>query len=156
FSRVMLKGIDGPLTELKEQDLTTIYNSGQHLLGLINNILDLSKIEAGKMEIQPEYMDVYETIDTVISTGRGLVKDKPVEIIRDVEGRLPEVDGDQMRQRQVKLNLVCNACTFTSEGSITVRARGRTYRPETGEPPRVQIDVIDAGIGIAREDMHKL
>src|SRR5690606_24840951 len=85
FSRVILKGIDGPLTDLQEQDLTTIYNSGQHLLGLINNILDLSKIEAGKMEIQPEYMDAEETIDTVISTSRGLVKDRPVEIIRDVE-----------------------------------------------------------------------
>ena len=156
FSRVMLKGIDGPLTELQEQDLTTIYNSGQHLLGLINNILDLSKIEAGKMEIQPEYMDVYETIDTVISTGRGLVKDKPVEIIRDVEEGLPEVYGDPMRVRQVLLNLVSNAAKFTNEGSITVRARRRPYSPETGEPPRVQIDVIDTGIGIAREDMHKL
>src|SRR5690606_666947 len=156
FSRVMLKGIDGPLTELQEQDLTTIYNSGQHLLGLINNILDLSKIEAGKMESQPEFMDVYETIGPVISTGRGLVKDKPGEIIRDVEEGLPEVYGDPMRVRQVLLNLVSNAAKFTNEGSITVRARRRPYSPETGEPPRVQIDVIDTGIGIAREDMHKL
>src|SRR5690606_33352109 len=156
FSRVMLKGIDGPLTELQEQDLTTIYNSGQHLLGLINNILDLSKIEAGKMEIQPEYMDAEETIDTVISTSHGLVKDRPVEIIRDVEDGLPEIYGDPMRVRQVLLNLASNAAKFTQEGSITIRARRKPYNPETGEPPRVQFDVADTGIGISPTDMSKL
>ncbi len=156
FSRVILKGIDGPLTDLQEQDLTTIYNSGQHLLGLINNILDLSKIEAGKMEIQPEYMDAEETIDTVISTSRGLVKDRPVEIIRDVEDGLPEIYGDPMRVRQVLLNLASNAAKFTQEGSITVRARRKPYNPETGEPPRVQFDVADTGIGISPTDMSKL
>lgn len=156
FSRVILKGIDGPLTDLQKQDLTTIFNSGQHLLGLINNILDLSKIEAGKMEIQPEYMDIYETIDTVISTGRGLVKDKDVDLRRDVEEGISSVYGDPMRVRQILLNLVSNASKFTHEGSITLRVRRKPYNPETSEPPRIQIDVQDTGIGIAQEDMRKL
>ncbi len=156
FSRVILKGIDGPLTDLQVQDLTTIYNSGQHLLGLINNILDLSKIEAGKMEIHPEYISLYEIFDSVIATGRGLVKDKPIRIIEDIPADLPKVYGDPMRVRQVLLNLVSNAAKFTHEGSITIRARHLPYNAETGEPPRVQIDVIDTGIGIAQEHLDKL
>ncbi len=156
FSRVMLKGIDGPLNDLQSQDLTTIYNSGQHLLGLINNILDLSKIEAGKMEIQPEYMSLNEIIEGVIATGRGLVKDKPIQILKQVDEDLPQVYGDPVRVRQVLLNLMSNAAKFTQEGSITVQVTRKAYNAKTGEPPRVQIDVIDTGIGIAPEDMGRL
>ncbi|MBN1119714.1 MAG: GAF domain-containing protein [Anaerolineae bacterium] len=156
FSRVMLKGIDGPLNDLQTQDLTTIYNSGQHLLVLINNILDLSKIQADKMEIQPEYIGLDEIVDGVISTGRGLVKDRPVQIYKEVEDNLPQVYGDPVRIRQVLLNLVSNAAKFTNEGSITVRAVRKSYDPGTGQPPHVQVSVIDTGIGIAEEDMYKL
>ncbi len=156
FSRVMLKGIDGPLNDLQSQDLTTIYQSGQHLLGLINDILDLSKIEAGKMEIQPEYISLEEIIDGVMSSGRGLVKDKPIQIFKEVESELPLVYGDPVRVRQVLLNLVANAAKFTHEGHIIIRAGRRPYDPETGDPPRVQIEVEDTGIGIAPEDMEKL
>ncbi len=156
FSRVMLKGIDGPLNDLQNQDLTTIYNSGQHLLVLINNILDLSKIQADKMEIQPEYIGLDEIVDGVISAGRGLVKDKPVQIYKEVEDNLPQIYGDPVRIRQVLLNLVSNAAKFTNEGSITVKAVRRSYDPGTGQPPHVQISVIDTGIGIAEEDMYKL
>src|SRR5512139_405663 len=78
FSRVILKGIDGPVTELQQNDLTAIYNSGQHLLGLINDILDLSKIEAGKMELNfEENVNIADLINSVMSTVSGLVKDKP-------------------------------------------------------------------------------
>ncbi len=148
FSRVMLKGIDGPLTDLQAQDLTTIYNSGQHLLALINNILDLSKIEARMMEIQPEYISLIEIIDGVMSTAKGLTKDRPIDLFREIEPGLPQVYGDPVRIRQILLNLVANAAKFTKEGSITVRAARKDADPQTGEPPRVQIDVIDTGIGI--------
>ena len=156
FSRVMLKGIDGPLNDLQVQDLTTIHQSGQHLLGLINDILDLSKIEAGKMEIQPEYIDLVEIIDGVMSTAKGLVKDKPIQLFKEVEEGLPQVYGDPLRVRQVLLNLVSNAAKFTKEGSITVRAVRKDFDPVTLEPPRVQVDVADTGIGIAPKDMEKL
>ena len=156
FSRVMLKGIDGPLNDIQEQDLNTIYNSGQHLLSLINNILDLSKIEAGKMEIQPEYTPLEEIIDSVIAAGRGLVKDSPIEIYKELEENLPEVYGDPVRIRQILLNLMSNAAKFTKEGSITVRATRLARDEESGAPPRVQIDVVDSGIGISDDDMDKL
>jgi signal transduction histidine kinase/DNA-binding response OmpR family regulator len=156
FSRVMLKGIDGELNDLQTQDLTTIYNSGQHLLGLINNLLDLSRLEARKMEIQPEYFALKEIVDAVVATGRGLVKDRPIEMLVEMEENLPKVYADPVRVRQVLLNLVSNASKFTKEGSITVRLTRQSFNPQTKEPPRVQIDVIDTGIGIADEDMDKL
>lgn len=156
FSRVILKGIDGPLTDLQAQDLNTIYSSGQHLLGLINNILDLSKIEAGKMEIQPDYINLYDTLETVIATGRGLLKDRPIEFIEEIPANLPRVYADPVRVRQVLLNLISNAAKFTHEGHIILRAAAHPYNLASGEPSHVQIDVIDTGIGISQEDMGRL
>ena len=78
FSRVIIKGIDGPVTDLQEQDLSAIYNSGQHLLRLINDILDLSKIDAGKMELAFDDVNVSELLQSVVPTVSGLIKDKPV------------------------------------------------------------------------------
>ena len=89
FSRIMLKGIDGPLNDLQSQDLETIHESGQHLLGLINNILDMSKIEAGKMELQMDYTDLEEIVDAAVTTGHGLVQDKPIEFVKVVDPGLP-------------------------------------------------------------------
>ena len=85
FARVILKGIDGPTTELQQQDLTAIFNSGQHLLGLINDILDLSRIEAGKMDLTFDEVNIKDLIASVMSTAAGLVKDKPVELKSDVD-----------------------------------------------------------------------
>lgn len=148
FSRVILKGIDGPLTSLQEQDLTSIYNSGQHLLGLINAVLDLSKIEAGKMELAPEQVNIGEIIEVVMSSLVGLTKDTSVELIREMPSKLPPVWADPFRLRQVLLNLVSNASKFTEEGSITVRA--------AFDPQAVFVQVIDTGIGISEADMAKL
>src|SRR5262249_4433553 len=89
FSRVILKGIDGPLTEMQEQDLTTIYNSGLHLLNLINDILDQAKIAAGKMDLQFDYFEMKTVIDGVRSIGIGLVKDKPIDTFGDIAPGLP-------------------------------------------------------------------
>jgi signal transduction histidine kinase/DNA-binding response OmpR family regulator/HAMP domain-containing protein len=156
FSRVMLKGIDGPLNDLQSQDLNTIYNSGQHLLGLINDILDLSKIEAKMMEIQPEYMSMNEIVDGVMSTAKGLTKDKPIELYKEIQHDLPMVWADPQRLRQVLLNLVSNAAKFTKEGTIVVRANRLEYDPQTGRPPRVQVDVQDSGIGISQDKLARV
>lgn len=153
FSRVILKGIDGPITEQQQQDLSAIYNSGQHLLGLINNILDLSKIEAGKMELTPEELNVADAIASVVSTSAGLVRDRPIKLIQEVENGLPTVRADPMRLRQVLLNLISNAAKFTEEGSITISASLHT--PSTGVP-EVMVSVTDTGPGIALEDQKKL
>ena len=87
FSRVILKGIDGPVTEMQQQDLTAIYNSGQHLLGLINDILDLARIEAGKMELNFEEVKLSEMVNSVLSTAKGLVKEKPIQLVAKIPCR---------------------------------------------------------------------
>ncbi|HVU09639.1 MAG TPA: GAF domain-containing protein [Phototrophicaceae bacterium] len=154
FSRVILKGIDGPLTEMQEQDLSTIYNSGQHLLNLINDILDQAKIAAGKMDLQLDYFEMKNVIDGVRSIGIGLVKDKQIDIFVDIAPGLPKVFGDEFRTRQVLINLISNAAKFTKEGSITIS----TYpvRDEETGFQMIRTDVTDTGIGIAEKDMGLL
>jgi PAS domain S-box-containing protein len=153
FSRVILKGIDGPISEQQQQDLNAIYNSGQHLLGLINDILDLSKIEAGKMDLAMEEMNIADTINSVMSTAAGLVKDKTVKLKQDLPAKLPTVRGDPMRVRQILLNLMSNASKFTDEGSITVNAVPHISPTGVSE---LMISVIDTGPGISLEDQNKL
>lgn len=148
FSRVIIKGIDGPITDLQEQDLTAIYNSGQHLLGLINDILDLSKLEAGKMELTFDKVDIEKLIKSVMSTVLGLIKDKPVKLEEKIEENLPRVKADSMRLRQVLINFFSNAAKFTNEGSITVIAkRDNNF---------VRVSVTDSGPGISEENQEKL
>jgi len=153
FSRVILKGIDGPVTEMQNQDLTAIYNSGQHLLGLINDILDLARIEAGKMELNFEEVKLSDMVNSVLSTAKGLVKEKPIQLISQVPADMPTVRGDTMRVRQVLINLLSNASKFTDEGSITVETMVQTG--PNGKPEAL-INVIDTGPGISPEGQAKL
>jgi len=153
FSRVILKGIDGPITDLQRQDLNAIYNSGQHLLSLINDILDLSKIEAGKMELMFEDdVNLSEIIQSVLPTVRGLIKDKPIELHVNLDPNVPLVRADPTKIRQILLNLLSNAAKFTEQGSITIQ----TQIERINFHEEVQISVTDTGIGIAEEDQSKL
>jgi signal transduction histidine kinase/DNA-binding response OmpR family regulator len=153
FSRVILKGIDGPISELQDQDLTAIYNSGQHLLRLINDILDLSKIDAGKMELSFDDVDVAELLRSVIPTASGLIKEKPITINLVINDNIPILRADAMRLRQVMINLLSNAAKFTEEGTITVQAEVQT---EINGHPEIIVKVIDTGSGISIEDQKKL
>lgn len=148
FSRVVLKGIDGPITERQRQDLEAIYNSGQHLLGLINDILDVSKIEAGKMELDFERVDLEEIVSGVTSTAVALVKGKPIDLQQSLPADLPVIIADERRVRQVLLNLVSNAAKFTEEGFIRIEAE-----VDGGE---VIISVRDTGPGIAEEKVEEI
>ncbi len=148
FSRVILKGIDGPLTEKQKTDLTSIHNNGQHLLGLINDVLDISRIEAGKMELIFEPVDLRHIIRGVMSTAIALVKDKPIELKEEMDPDLPTIRGDGTRVRQVVLNLLANAAKFTEEGQITLRAHA--------DEEYVTISVSDTGMGISAEDQATL
>ena len=153
FSRVILKGIDGPVSDMQQQDLTAIYNSGQHLLGLINDILDLARIEAGKMELNFEEVHLADMATSVMSTAKGLVKEKPIQLVQRIPQNMPAVRGDTMRVRQVLLNLISNASKFTDHGSITVETS--IQRGPTGKMEGL-INVIDTGPGISIEDQKKL
>ncbi|NBD36584.1 MAG: response regulator, partial [Chloroflexi bacterium] len=144
FSRVILKGIDGPLTDMQKTDLTAIYESGQHLLSLINDILDISKIEAGKMEFNFEEIDLHKTVKSVMSSANALVKDKTeVDMRSNLPDDLPEIIGDERRIRQVILNLLSNAAKFTEEGYIEISVTYDNYQ--------VILSVEDTGIGIPPE-----
>ncbi len=154
FSRVILKGIDGPINTLQQQDLTSIYNSGQHLLGLINDILDLSKIEAGKMELAfEENINLGEIINGVMSTTVGLVKDKPITLHHSIDPEIPLLRIDPVKIRQVLLNLLSNAAKFTESGSISLEAK--LIQKNSGEKD-VMVSVIDTGVGISEADQSKL
>ena len=153
FSRVILKGIDGPVTDLQEQDLTAIYNAGTHLLGLINDILDISRIEAGKMELSFEELDMANLINSVTATIKGLIKEKPVQLENYLDPHLPMVKADPTRMRQIVLNLLQNAAKFTEEGVITVKA---VRQLNAQGKPEVMVSVTDSGVGISPDDQKKL
>jgi GAF domain-containing protein/CheY-like chemotaxis protein len=153
FSRVIMKGIDGPVTEEQTQDLSAIYNAGQHLLNMINDILDISKIEAGKMELAFEDIQLPQIIESVLSTARGLVKGKPVELLTDVPDDLPTIHADPTRVRQILLNLLSNACKFTDEGNITITVKQQIGLNDRAE---IYIGVTDTGVGISPEDQRGL
>jgi signal transduction histidine kinase len=143
FADVLLEGLDGELTPRMEEDVSLIRNSGQHLRNLIGDILDMSKIEAGKMELNFEKLDPAAIVREVMANAAKFAKtyDKEhLELEVDIEEELPRIDADRTRLIQVLYNLVSNAIKFTSEGSVTVFLRR--------EAESLRVAVRDTGIGI--------
>lgn len=143
FADVLLQGIDGDLTDHAMTDVQAIYNSGQHLLALINDILDLAKIEAGRMELVREAVSIDDIVKSVLSSASSLLKNKSVQVLVEKEETLPSIYADRLRLSQVLLNLVSNAIKFTDEGAITIKAEVKAE-----EPDKMLISVRDTGIGI--------
>ncbi len=129
-------------------DLEKIHAAGRHLLTLINDVLDLSKIEAGKMELHIETFDVTETLNAVAATIRPLVEKNGNELVLKLTHDLGTMRADQTRVRQVLLNLLSNASKFTERGSITLGARRNAESFE--------LTVRDTGIGMTPEQMGRL
>lgn len=151
FADVLLQGIDGELNDMALNDIQLIHNSGKHLLALINDILDLSKIEAGKMELVREPVLMNEVTAAVLASSNSLVKDKPVKIITEVPETLPPVLADKLRLNQILLNLVSNAAKFTHEGKIIIKASLEANKPKT-----MLISVADTGIGIPADKLNSI
>jgi signal transduction histidine kinase len=149
FSRVILKGIDGPITNEQEEDLSSIYSNGQHLLMLINEILDMAKIGAGKMTLAFNQVDIYQSAKIATSTVRALIDTERVRFVWDVPNELPFIMADPVRLRQILINLLSNAVKYTQKGHIKL-----TIRHEDNQ--FIHITVQDTGIGIAQEDFAKL
>jgi PAS domain S-box-containing protein len=149
YAEVLLDGIDGELTDDMDEDVTAIHGSGKHLLNLINDILDLAKIEAGQMDLVMESFPLRPLVDDMVSTQRVLLKDREVDLVLDIPDDLPQVYADPLRIRQVLSNLLANAAKFTEQGSITVHARGY----ET-DPSMIQLSVIDTGIGMRSDQLQ--
>jgi signal transduction histidine kinase len=145
FSDVLLEHTFGELNEKQEQYIGIIQTSGRHLLSLINDILDLSKIEAGRMELELTQFDVEMAVDNTVTLVRDRAARHDLTLAVEVEPGLPPVVGDERKIKQILLNLLSNAVKFTPDGG---RIGVRAGRVEGG----VEIAVSDTGIGIAPED----
>jgi signal transduction histidine kinase len=138
-------------TEKAQEPLQRVHRAGTHLLGLINQVLDLSKIEAGKLELNPQTVQLAPLIDEVIGTARQLAQEKKNRLLVDAPDDLGALIVDPMRLRQILLNLLSNACKFTKAGEVRLRARrivnGRDW---------IELSVSDTGIGMTPEQQAKL
>src|SRR4029077_3262836 len=142
--------------DLKREDeiepLDRVVRAARHLLALINDILDLSKIEAGRMELHVESFSVTQTIDDVVKTVETLAAKNANRVVTDCSPALEPMQADQMRVRQALLNILSNANKFTERGTITINAR---QQEEDGQS-WITIAVTDSGIGMTTEQMGKL
>jgi len=149
FAEVLRDEIVGTINAEQKEYLNDIHGSGQHLLDMINSILDLSKIEAGKLELQYEEFPVKEAISAALNTVMGVARKKNIDIITHIDEDLPAVTADKVKLKQILFNLLSNAVKFTPEnGRITIHAN------LTGQ--LIQIAVSDTGIGIKSENMDKI
>jgi len=138
-------------TEKALEPLRRVNAAGTHLLSLINEILDLSKIEAGKLELNPEPVDLTRLIDEVIGTAGQLAEKNQNRLIVEAQENVGALNADPMRLKQILLNLLSNACKFTKEGEVALRVRKVTDGREW-----VELAIADSGIGMTAEQQAKL
>jgi signal transduction histidine kinase len=138
-------------TEKALEPLRRVNAAGSHLLSLINEVLDLSKIEAGKLELNPEPVNLARLVDEVIGTAGQLAEKNKNRLVVEAQENLGALNADSMRLKQILLNLLSNACKFTKEGKVALRVRkvadGRDW---------VELAVADTGIGLTAEQQAKL
>jgi signal transduction histidine kinase len=147
FSEVLLERMFGDVNAKQEEYLQDILSSGRHLLSLINDILDLAKIEAGRMDLDVEEFDVAQAIDNAVVLVRERATRKGLTLDTRLDHGLGSLRGDQRKVKQVLLNLLSNAVKFTPEGG---RVEIRAQRADG----HVEVSVSDTGIGIAAEDLE--
>ena len=149
FSEVLLDRMFGDLNDKQEEYLQDILSSGRHLLSLINDILDLSKVEAGRMELELTAFDLPAAIDNALTLVRERASRHGIALVQTVEGGVGELIADERKVKQILLNLLSNAVKFTPEGGrVSVRAALANGS--------VEISVSDTGIGIAPEDQEAI
>jgi signal transduction histidine kinase/CheY-like chemotaxis protein len=138
-------------TEKAQEPLRRVHRAGTHLLGLINQVLDLSKIEAGKLELSPETVNLMPLLEDVIGTARQLAEQNKNRLVLQAQDNLGQLTVDPMRLRQILLNLLSNACKFTKHGEVALRVKrvvdGRHW---------IELAVADTGIGMTPEQQAKL
>src|SRR5712691_4844972 len=138
-------------TEKAAEPLRRVHRAGTHLLGLINQVLDLSKIEAGKLELSPETVNLAPLIDEVVGTARQLAEQNKNRLVIEAEEKLGAITVDPMRLRQILLNLLSNACKFTTQGEVKLRVHKVMDRRNW-----IEFAVADTGIGMTAAQQAKL
>ena len=145
LSRVLIMQTKEKLSEEEANYLEIIERNGKQLLALINDILDLSKIEAGRMDVSPKLFSIKSTIETITESLEPLAEEKGVEITQQIPEDLPRIESDESRVHQILQNIIGNGVKFTNKGSVTVSASSDTEK--------VYIKVKDTGIGISNKDL---
>ena len=145
LTEMMVKNAARFGTETAQEPLQRVNRAGTHLLGLINQVLDLSKIEAGKLELNPQTVQLAPLIEEVIGTARQLAEQNKNHLVVDAQENIGALSVDPMRLRQILLNLLSNSCKFTKEGEVRLRAR----RVANGHD-WIEFTVADTGIGMTR------
>ena len=154
YTDLLVDGVDGPINEEQEKSLKKVAANSRYLLQLINDILDISKIESGKVKLESKELDVKWLIESVIPTFEPLIKEKGLTLTEHIDEALSLVYGDEDMIKQILINLLSNAVKFTPKGKITVTARPSERGIKPGEPPIfAEVCVEDTGIGIKEGDL---
>ncbi len=155
FTGILLQGLAGPLAPEQEKQLGMVRGSARHLLDLINDVLDISKIEAGQLETRREPVDLRAAVERAVEALRPTAVQKGLQLTATLPAELPELQSDRRRLDQILLNLVNNAVKFTERGSVTIQVEtGPGVTLPSG--PAVRILVRDTGIGIRAADLATL
>lgn len=150
FTDVMLEGLDGPLTDYMDNDLRLIQKNGQHLLHLINDVLDMAKIESGRLSLHPDTFKVHNLFEEVTNITSTLATEKEIALFIEPESdRELEIYADNTRLRQVMINLVNNSIKFTEKGTIALNVSRMDHA-------RVLITVKDSGLGIPPDQLESI
>ena len=152
FADVLRRGF-ATTEALRRRYLNTIHSSGQHLLGLINDILDLSRVEAGRLQVEQARCSPHQIVCEVLAVLDVKAREKGVELVYEPAGQVPAtIQTDPGKLRQALMNLVGNAVKFTEQGSVRVIAR----RATSAGAPQLIFDVIDTGIGMAPDSLQRI
>jgi signal transduction histidine kinase len=151
-SRLVRKADENNFDKRTLDSLDTIERNGQHLLELINDILDVSKIEAGEMVLHVDTIQVRDVVDEVSKKIAPLLSTKAIDYRVQIDDAVEELQADQRRLEQILLNLLSNALKFTEQGSITLEVMPELRHQQAG----LRFSVTDTGIGISSEDQQRL
>jgi signal transduction histidine kinase/CheY-like chemotaxis protein len=157
YTDLLIDRVDGSINEEQEKSLKKVAANARHLLQLINDVLDVSKIESGKVELEPKVIELKLLIDPVIHIFEPMIKQKRLAITINIDENLPPIYGDEDKVKQILINLLSNAIKFTYQGGITISAKLSERAIKPGEAPKfVEVCVEDTGIGIKDEDISKV
>jgi len=154
-----LQGMAGPLNAEQTKQLSMVRGSAKHLLELINDVLDISKIEAGQLDVRAETFNLIALIERVSSLLAPVAEKKGLQLRTSITSDLGDIISDRRRLEQILINLINNAIKFTETGSVSVTAELLSdYRISENKPPRpfVKLTVADTGIGIKPDDLALL
>jgi signal transduction histidine kinase len=150
YTHMLMQGVSGPVSDMQRRSLTRIDSNSRHLLALINDILDITRIEAGRMPINASTFKVPQLVDEVMTELEPIIRRSNLNVRARVPASLPQLRSDRQKVKQILVNLLSNAVKFTHEGTVTVAA---TYQAAV---KTVAISITDTGIGIAEADQARI